>query len=176
MTNASQWRIQDFQRGAEAQTWNISRLKRRPSFLWLVLTGAGGGPRSPVPPPPGSAAGFLIDAAGADLGGPWGPGPPPDPLYWGPNFCRHRDSAARCRQNLGWATPLTQILDPHLCCYVKYLNYTMSVIMHVCDNSVLEKKIEVLLKQAICITVHLFIQTCVVVYLLCGMHNLNREV
>ena len=36
----------------------------------------------------------------ADLGG--GGWPP----FWGPNFCHRRDSASRCRQNLGWPPPL----------------------------------------------------------------------
>ena len=46
--------------------------------------------------------------AGADLGGPEGPNPPPPrPQFWGPNFCRRHDSAARCRQNLAWAPPYT---------------------------------------------------------------------
>ena len=61
---------------------------------------------------------IRLDCTGADLGGAWGPGPPPppDPPFWGPNFCRRRDSAVRCRQTLCWA-PLTQILDPHCSTY-----------------------------------------------------------
>ena len=65
-------------------------------------------PPSPNPPHAGSTR------CGSRGGGLGGPPPPPDPPFWGPNVCRHRDYAVRCRQNLGWAPPLTQILDPHL--------------------------------------------------------------
>ena len=52
-------------------------------------------------------------------GGPWGPSPPSDHQFWGPNFCRHCNSVV---QNLAWA-PLTKILDPHLANYGSYSHW-----------------------------------------------------
>ena len=52
--------------------------------------------------------------SGADLGSPDTPPPPPNSQFRGPDFCRWRDSAARCRENMACPPPHAQNLDPHL--------------------------------------------------------------
>ena len=43
---------------------------------------------------------------GSRGGGTLGARAPLNPPFWDPNFCHHRDSAARCLQNLGCPPPL----------------------------------------------------------------------